>query len=58
MPGGAGYGDPRERDPHAVAADVRAGLVSVSAARTLYAVAVDDAGRLDESATARLRGTA
>ncbi|MET0680409.1 MAG: hydantoinase B/oxoprolinase family protein [Burkholderiales bacterium] len=58
MPGGAGYGDPRERDPHAVAADVRAGLVSISAARTLYAVAVDDAGRLDESATARLRGTA
>ena len=40
------------------AADVRAGLVSISAARTLYAVAVDDAGRLDESATARLRGTA
>jgi N-methylhydantoinase B len=58
MPGGAGYGDPRERDPRAVAADVRAGLVSVAAARTVYAVAVDDAGRLDESATTRLRGAA
>jgi hypothetical protein len=41
-----------------VVADVRAGLVSVGAARTIYAVAVDDAGRLDESTTARLRGTA
>jgi N-methylhydantoinase B len=55
MPGGGGYGDPYARDPQAVAADVRAGLVSAAAARSLYAVAVDDAGRLDEAATARLR---
>ena len=56
MPGGAGYGDPLARGPQIVAADVRAGLVSRAAARTLYAVAVDEAGQIDEAETARLRG--
>src|SRR5690606_9380201 len=42
-PGGGGYGDPRERDLAAVAADVRAGLVSIDAALTQYGVAVDPA---------------
>ncbi|WP_320669791.1 hydantoinase B/oxoprolinase family protein [Patulibacter defluvii] len=34
--GGGGYGDPRERDREAVAADVRGGVVSPEAARELY----------------------
>src|SRR5690606_19824391 len=37
-PGGGGYGDPRERDVAAVAADVRAGLVSAEAALAHYGV--------------------
>jgi 5-oxoprolinase (ATP-hydrolysing)/N-methylhydantoinase A len=36
MPGGGGYGDPAEREPEAVAADVRDGKVSAAAARELY----------------------
>lgn len=36
MPGGGGYGAPTERDPEAVRADLRAGFVSESAARTDY----------------------
>jgi N-methylhydantoinase B len=39
--GGGGYGDPFERDPEAVAADVRNGYVSVEAARERYGVAID-----------------
>jgi N-methylhydantoinase B/oxoprolinase/acetone carboxylase alpha subunit len=35
-PGGGGYGDPRERDPDAVARDVRQGFVSAGRARELY----------------------
>jgi 5-oxoprolinase (ATP-hydrolysing)/N-methylhydantoinase A len=38
MPGGGGYGDPAEREPEAVAADVRDGKVSADAARELYGV--------------------
>jgi N-methylhydantoinase B len=55
MPGGAGYGHPHSRDPQAVVADVRGGLVSAAAARTVYGVAVDETGQLDEPETARLR---
>jgi N-methylhydantoinase B len=36
LPGGGGYGDPRERDPALVARDVADGLVSEEAARRLY----------------------
>jgi N-methylhydantoinase B len=36
MPGGGGWGDPRERAREAVRADVRAGKVSPEAARELY----------------------
>ena len=39
--GGGGYGDPLERDPDRVQADVRAGLVSVEAARADYGVVVE-----------------
>jgi N-methylhydantoinase B len=41
-PGGGGYGDPTERDPRAVLADVRNGVVSVDAAREAYGVVVTD----------------
>jgi N-methylhydantoinase B len=36
MPGGGGHGDPSERDPEAVARDVRDGKVSVETAREHY----------------------
>lgn len=56
--GGGGWGDPRRRDPAAVARDVLDGIVSVEAARAVYGVAVDGrSGDVDEAATARLRGT-
>ena len=38
-PGGGGYGDPAERDPEAVRADVARGLVSERAARETYRLA-------------------
>ena len=39
--GGGGYGDPFERDPAAVASDVRDGYVSITAAREAYGVVID-----------------
>jgi N-methylhydantoinase B len=56
LPGGAGMGDPTERDPSLVARDVRNGLVSAEIARGIYKVAVDADGVLDPTATSRLRG--
>jgi N-methylhydantoinase B len=54
--GGGGWGDPRRRDPAAVARDVLDGIVSVGAARDIYGVAVDgESGAVDAAATARLR---
>jgi N-methylhydantoinase B len=38
LPGGGGFGDPRERDREKVRADVRNGLVSGDAARRVYGV--------------------
>ena len=58
MPGGGGLGDPLTRDTAAVAADLRAGLVSPDAARAAYGVALDPAGAVDAEATARLRAGA
>lgn len=40
LPGGGGWGDPRERDPDCVLADVVDGYVSIEAARHDYGVAV------------------
>ncbi|ONF63258.1 hydantoinase B/oxoprolinase family protein [Amycolatopsis keratiniphila] len=40
LPGGGGYGDPRERATEAVLADVVDGYISVEAARELYGVEV------------------
>jgi N-methylhydantoinase B len=53
--GGGGYGDPLERDAERVADDVREGYVSTHAARELYGVVLDAAGRVDAVATAALR---
>ncbi len=52
--GGAGYGDAFERDPDAVAEDLRDGYVSVDAARNAYGV-VTLGGAVDEAGTAALR---
>ncbi|WP_114855462.1 hydantoinase B/oxoprolinase family protein [Brachybacterium sp. YJGR34] len=52
--GAGGYGDPLDRKPGAVEADVRAGLVSVAAAERDYGVVVTD-GVLDPAATASRR---
>ena len=53
--GAGGFGDPLERDPAAVARDVRNEVVSREAARADYGVVIDDAGQVDPAASARLR---
>lgn len=50
-PGGGGYGDPFERDPAAVARDVRLGRYTVDQALALFGVALDAAGDVDIAAT-------
>lgn len=40
-PGGGGYGDPRERDPQAVAEDVRLCLYTIDQANALFGVVID-----------------
>jgi N-methylhydantoinase B len=52
--GGGGAGDPYERDPERVGADVARGLVTVEGARR-YGVVCDAAGRVDDAATEALR---
>jgi N-methylhydantoinase B len=53
--GGGGYGDPLDRDPRLVLADVRSDLLSVENAARHYGVVVTGGG-VDEAATERLRG--
>jgi N-methylhydantoinase B len=56
--GGGGFGNPLERDPQRVLADVRAGYVSIEAAGNDYGVVIRQAGRrfeLDLAATAAFR---
>jgi N-methylhydantoinase B len=54
--GGGGYGDPLQRDPEAVEADVRNEYVSIKMAREDYGVVVDPATlRVDPAATEKLR---
>lgn len=55
MYGGGGYGDPLERDPEAVARDVRSLLVSGRIAEHVYGVAMSPDGEVDEGATKALR---
>ena len=55
-PGGGGYGNPGERDPELVAADVQEGYVSPESARADYGVAVDPAtGEIDWEETKKIR---
>jgi len=54
--GGGGYGDPLQRDPEAVEADVRNEYVSVEKAREDYGVVIDPATlQVDPAATEKLR---
>jgi N-methylhydantoinase B/oxoprolinase/acetone carboxylase alpha subunit len=52
---GGGYGDPLDRDPVAVSADVSEGYVSSSAAKSAYGVVLNADGRVDEESTKKLR---
>ncbi|MFI6787106.1 hydantoinase B/oxoprolinase family protein [Nonomuraea sp. NPDC050383] len=52
--GGGGWGSPYDRDPRAVAADVRDGRVSIAGALGDYGVVLDG-DRIDEEGTAELR---
>lgn len=52
---GGGFGDSLDRDPAAVARDVREGRTSHRAAREEYCVALTEAGGIDAEATERLR---
>jgi N-methylhydantoinase B len=52
--GGGGYGDPLDREPARVLADVRAGIVSVASAHRDYGVVIDGV-TLDRAATVALR---
>lgn len=53
-PGGGGFGNPFERDPAAVLADVQDGFVTVGSARDQYGVVIA-ADQVDSSATKILR---
>jgi N-methylhydantoinase B len=53
--GGAGYGDPLDRDPGAVQADIAAGRTTPEWARRAYGV-VATAAAVDHRATSELRG--
>lgn len=55
--GGGGYGDPLDRAPEHVAADVADDLVSADAARDIYGVILGQDGELDGQATRDLRAS-
>jgi len=58
--GGGGWGDPLEREPARVLADVRGGYVSLESAKRDYGVVIRQADGqyvVDEAGTAKLRGT-
>ena len=57
LPGGGGYGPPRERDPELVLQDFIDGLISERSAREDYLVAFDGRGQVDRDETRRLRET-
>jgi 5-oxoprolinase (ATP-hydrolysing) len=60
VPSSGGYGDPLERDPELVSADVLDGFTTRELAERDYGVVLDDAGAVDAEATraARTGGTA
>ncbi|MES2496074.1 MAG: hydantoinase B/oxoprolinase family protein [Pseudomonadota bacterium] len=53
--GGAGWGDPYQRDPELVGLEIRRGLVTPEGARA-YGVVADARGTIDADATDALRG--
>jgi N-methylhydantoinase B len=53
--GGGGWGDPLERDPARVCADVREEFISLKSARDDYGVVLRDDLSLDQIATEQLR---
>jgi ribosomal protein L37AE/L43A len=53
--GGGGFGDPLDRHPDAVSADVRDGYTTVEHARLAYGVVFDESAALDVDATSTLR---
>ena len=55
LPGGGGFGNPAEREPEQVAADVADGLYDRAAAERDYRVALTADGGIDREATAHLR---
>jgi len=58
FPGGGGYGDPLERDPDDVLADVEEGYITPDRARNVYGVVVEEGESgyyTDEAATERIR---
>lgn len=57
LPGGGGYGPPRERDSELVLQDFVDGLISERSAREDYLVAFDGRGQIDREETRRLRET-
>jgi N-methylhydantoinase B len=54
-PGGGGYGDPLERDPAEIAADVRRGLVGAASAGRDYGIVFGSDGAVDPAATQAAR---
>ena len=57
LPGGGGFGDPRQRDPLRVRDDVLDGLISADQARRDYGVVIDERGEIDLGATERIRAS-
>ncbi|ELY47047.1 hydantoinase B/oxoprolinase family protein [Natronorubrum bangense] len=53
--GGGGLGDPLEREPAVVAAEIERGLISESAAHEEYGVVLGDDGTVDDAATSERR---
>lgn len=56
--GGGGFGLPSQRDPEAVAQDVRQGYISEMNAREKYRVVLREGGTVDIPATQALRAVA
>jgi N-methylhydantoinase B len=53
---GGGWGDPRQRDPKRVRADVEDGFITVKTALDVYGVALDERGQVDWERTRAIRG--
>jgi N-methylhydantoinase B/oxoprolinase/acetone carboxylase alpha subunit len=55
---GGGYGDPLERNPHLVLADIVDGVISLTAGREIYGVVLDETGEaVDLTATRSVRAS-